>query len=171
VPPALAAEIRRTLARPDADGYWLPRRNVFWGHPMRGGGWWPDHQLRLLRVGRARYDPERAVHEVAEVDGATACLTQPLVHLNYESAAEMRAKQLAYAALEARRRRAAGWPQRRRQYLGMPARAFWHRFVRLGGWRDGWTGLVACAVMAAYELAVLRQLAHDAPPTGVQQSR
>jgi glycosyltransferase involved in cell wall biosynthesis len=171
VPSALAQEIGRTLGAPQADGYWLPRRNVFWGHPMQGGGWWPDHQLRLLRVEASHYDPDRAVHELAEVDGPTAALDSPLEHLNYESPEEFRAKQRAYAGLEAQHRRATGWRFRRRQLATMPLRELWRRYVALGGWRDGLTGLVACAGMAAFELRVLRLLAEDAAPAGVDQPR
>src|SRR5690242_13959061 len=27
-------------------GYWIPRHNQFFGRALRGGGWYPDHQLR-----------------------------------------------------------------------------------------------------------------------------
>lgn len=157
VPEALAREIRTALARPEPapPGYWIPRRNDFWGHRLRGGGWWPDRQLRLLRVDRARYDPEQAVHEVAQVDGPTENLSEALLHLNYASPAEFRAKQAAYARLDVQRRRAAGWRVRPRQLLLQPWRAFWRRYVNLEGWRDGGLGLWLCAWMAWYELATL----------------
>ncbi len=165
VPPALAAEIRAVVGgagagaagagqdRPAA--YWIPRRNDFWGHRLRGGGWWPDHQLRLLRVGRVRYDPDRAVHEVAEVDGPAGRLAEPMVHLNYASRRELRAKQVAYARLEAARRLAAGAPVRPHHFVAQPLRELWRRFVTLGGWRDGPLGLELGLWMAWYELRAL----------------
>ena len=168
VPAALAAEIRRSLATSAAAGFWLPRHNVFWGHRMRGGGWWPDYQLRLLRPDHAHYDPDRAVHEEAVVDGPTVRLTQPLLHLNYDSPRELWARQNTYARLEAQRRHATGWTRRRRQLLTMPTRAFWRRYVTLGGWRDGWTGLLVCGLMAWHEVEVLRQLAQQPAPARVQ---
>jgi hypothetical protein len=171
VPATLAEEIRRTLRAPRAAAYGLPRANLFWGHRMRGGGWWPDRQLRLLRVDSVRYDPARAVHELAQVSGPSGHLSQPLVHLNYESPGELWRKQRRYAALDAQRRRAEGWTLRRRQYLTMPAREFARRYVILSGWRDGLAGLVACGLMAGYELLVLRRLAQDAVPAGVDEPR
>ena len=156
VPPALAGEARAAVAADGADAYWVPRTNLFWGHPMRGGGWWPDHQLRLLRVERASYDPDRAVHEVAHVRGTASRLTQPLVHLNYASLAEFRAKQATYARLEAERRRAAGGRVRAHNLVLQPWREFWRRYVALAGWRDGPVGLTVCALMAWYEYATLR---------------
>lgn len=159
VPAELRDEILALLASgPVAAGYWIPRRNDFWGHRLRGGGWWPDRQLRLLRRDRARYAPTRAVHELAEVDGETGTLHAPLLHLNYASFAEFRAKQADYAHLEARRRADEGWPLRRRQLLGQPLRELYRRFIRLGGWRDGPTGLLLCAWMAVAEWQALREL-------------
>ena len=120
-PPALAAEVRSAI-RGEFAGYWVPRQNVFWGRVMRGGGWWPDHQLRLMATGRAHYDPARAVHEVAIVDGPTGYLKTPLRHLNYADWGEFRARQDQYAQLEAQRRQAMGLRPRRRSLLSLPAR-------------------------------------------------
>ena len=32
-------------------------------------GWYPDYQLRLMRVDAAQYDPERQVHEIVMLEG------------------------------------------------------------------------------------------------------
>jgi hypothetical protein len=163
VPPALAAEVRRCAEAGSAAGYWIPRRNHFWGRQVRGAGWWPDYQLRLLRVGCARYDPTRAVHEVAEVDGPTARLSEPLVHLNYDSWAEFRTKQTTYAHLEARRRRDQGERPALRHLLLQPTRELYRRAVTLGGWREGGLGLLLSGLMAWYELRTLLELRRLAP--------
>jgi glycosyltransferase involved in cell wall biosynthesis len=161
---ALATEVRAAVATSHVDGFRIPRRNDFWGHTMRGGGWWPDYQLRLLRTASASFDPDRAVHEVADVEGPVGELTNPLVHLNYDSVDEFRRKQHAYALLAAQRRLAEGWPYRARQLVSLPAREFWRRYVTLGGWRDGPTGWIVCALSAWYEgvtLARLRELRRE----------
>jgi len=158
VGPDLAREARRAVDWGDASGFRVPRMNVFWGHTMRGGGWWPDCQLRLLETARARFDPNRAVHEVAHVDGTIRDLELPLVHLNYDTVAEFRAKQEVYARLEAERRWAQGWPLRARQFALQPIREFLRRYVTLGGWRDGRTGLTVCALLAWYEFVALAHL-------------
>lgn len=162
VPPALADAVRRAVGAADGDGavcgYWIPRRNLFWGRALRGGGWWPDRQLRLLDAGRAHFDPDRAVHERAALDGPSGVLDHPLEHLNYASWAEFRAKQRRYAALDAERRRAEGWRFRPRQLVGQPLRVLFDRFVRLGGWRDGGLGLALALHMAWYEVRTLWRL-------------
>jgi len=171
VPEALAAEVRAVLAAttqrtfrdaaaapadrtsPSSSqaGFWIPRANEFWGRTLRGGGWWPDRQLRLLDTRRARYDPDHGVHEVAELDGPAGVLEHALRHLNYASWSEFDAKQRAYARLEVERRRAAAWRWRPHQLITQPARALWRRYVTLGGWRDGWLGVRLALRMAWYE--------------------
>ncbi len=161
IPTALASEIRSAMESTTRAGYWIPRANEFWGHTLRGGGWWPDLQLRLLRTDRAQFDPLRAVHELPTLDGETGQLTEPLLHLNYASWAEFRTKQRAYAALETLHRHGAGYHVRARSFVSLPVREVWRRFVALGGWRDGVTGAALALHMGAYEfltLAALRRL-------------
>ena len=153
VTPALAIEIRALLATtPAAVGYWLPRHNLFFGQALRGGGWYPDPQLRLLRRATARYDEARLVHEYAELGGATATLDGHLLHHNIDALGELWAKQSAYALAEARTLYFEGRRARWRNLVGAPAREFWRRYVRLGGWRDGALGLFLSATMAWFEV-------------------
>ncbi|MEI7771594.1 MAG: glycosyltransferase family 2 protein, partial [Chloroflexales bacterium] len=83
VEPDLAAEIRQAIAGPAAAaGYWIPRHNIFFGQTLRGGGWYPDRQLRLLRRADARYDEGRLVHEFAQLRGPAGTLRGHLTHHN-----------------------------------------------------------------------------------------
>jgi glycosyltransferase involved in cell wall biosynthesis len=151
--PALADEVRRVIAyegeRARA-GWWIPRHNYMVGHRMRGGGWYPDYQLRLLRRGRARYDPARPVHEVVLLDGEAGYLESPLVHYNYDTVAQFRQKMGRYTAYEAEILRAQGVRPRPWTYATMPVREFWRRFVTLQGYRDHVYGLLFCGLMAWY---------------------
>jgi glycosyltransferase involved in cell wall biosynthesis len=139
------------LTAPVAAGYWIPRRNLFFGRAVRGGGWYPDRQLRLLRRGRARYDEARLVHEVAALDGAAGALQGHLLHLNIERLGELWRKQTSYALQEAQTLFLAGRRARWRNFVGGPLREFRRRYVQLGGWRDGPLGLFLCATLAYFE--------------------
>ncbi len=160
----LTSEFRQELSESitnvssDTAGYWIPRRNVMFGHELRGGGWWPDHQLRLLRRSRARYAAHREVHEIVDLDGKVDTFEQPILHLNYDSFAEFRAKQASYGRLRARELAAEGIEPRTRSYLGRPVREFWRRFVTMTGYRDGLTGMRLALAMALYEFQVLTQV-------------
>lgn len=158
--PDLRLELAETIAHAPAEvaGYWIPRRNVMFGRELRGGGWWPDHQLRLLRRTRARYTPQREVHEIVELDGQVGTLRHPLLHLNYDSFDEFYVKQAKYGRIRAHELASEGIKPRPRSYLGRPAREFWRRFVTLAGYRDGFTGARLAWGMARYELEVLTRV-------------
>ena len=136
---------------PSPAGYWIPRHNQFFGQTLRGGGWYPDHQLRLLRRGRARYDEARLVHEFAQLDGPAGYLSQHLLHLNIEHMDELWRKQTSYAIQEAQTLYQAGRRARWRNFVGAPLREFRRRYITLGGARDGVVGLLLCATLAYFE--------------------
>ncbi len=157
--PELASEIRRVTAqKPEVVGWWVPRHNYILGHRMRGTGWWPDYQLRLLRPECARYDPHRAVHEEAQLTGESGRLTTPLIHYNYTTLDEFHARQRAYTDYDAQVLLTRGVrPHIYTPYTQIP-RHFWWRFVTLGGWRDGFYGLLLSALMAYYEMVKYRKV-------------
>jgi glycosyltransferase involved in cell wall biosynthesis len=150
VTPALAEEIQEAVKNNNVAGWWIPRYNIMWGHTMRGGGWYPDHQLRLMRVGTARYDSERQVHEIVVLDGQADYLQEHLLHYNYDSLAQFKAKQDRYINLEAKILKEKGIRAKPWTYLTMPLREFYRRYVSLGGYQDGWVGLQVCILMGWY---------------------
>lgn len=161
VEPDLRAELTQLLADDvhDVAGMWIPRHNVFFGHTLRGGGWYPDYQLRVVRRAVAHYDEQVEVHEVATVTGRTMHLHGHLTHLNIETFAELWHKQAAYARREGATMAQAGRRVRWRNYVGAPLREFVYRYMRNAGWRDGWVGLVLACVMAWFAMMSFVELA------------
>ncbi len=168
--PALGREIREkivtsrelesspTASRPSLlAGFWVPRRNFIFGKEIRHTGWSPDYQPRVLRKGKARFDPARQVHELVLWDGETGYLREPLIHYNYDTLAQFRAKQIVYTRYEARVWFEEGKRARWRGFIGQPLREFFRRYISLEGWRDGGHGLLLSALMAYY--AFVRQKA------------
>lgn len=159
VSPALAAELRVALeSRPEVAGWRIPRHNFIFGRLTLGAGWYPDYQTRLLRTGRARYDPARPVHEVVLLDGGQGTLQQPLLHHNYDSLGQFRRKQKDYSERAAVMRRKAGESPSLRDLLVLPLHHFRWRFLTLRGYREGRHGLRLCLLMAWYEFCVLRRI-------------
>jgi len=158
--PALAQEIQKITAQegPEA-GWWVARHNYIFGHRMRATGWWPDHQLRLLRCSQARYDPNRAVHEVAVLDGPAGYLENPLIHYNYETLAQFRAKQQRYTDYDAGILQEKGIRPKVYTPYTQLFRHFWWRFITLKGWRDGIYGMLLSSLMAYYEMIKYQKLA------------
>lgn len=150
--PELEAEIRARLADPGpAVAFRIPRHNFVFGRLTRGAGWYPDYQIRLFRHGRARYDPQREVHEVLRVQGPVGTLEHPLVHINYETWAEFRAKQRRYARLHAGSLAGQGIRAKPWSPLKQGLQELWRRWIVLAGWREGLHGLRLCLALAYYE--------------------
>ena len=148
--PELEKEIRQQIYADDHEGWWVPRRNFIWGQEIRHGGWYPDFQLRLLKVSRAHYDPDRQVHEVVILDGSTGYLENPLIHYNYRTMREFRVKQQHYTDLEAdilfeQRVHPHFWT-----YITQPLRVFGRRYFGDLGILDGVGGLVLNILVAYY---------------------
>jgi glycosyltransferase involved in cell wall biosynthesis len=149
--PELAAEIRAVLAADTGrvHGYWVSRRNFIAGQETRGGGYFPDYQLRLMRRSRARYAP-RAVHEIVEIDGEVGHLAAPLIHYNYRDWAHFHAKQPGYVRFEAHELIQRGIRPRPHNFVLQPLREFRRRYITLAGYQDGLHGLHLALWLAWY---------------------
>lgn len=126
-----------------ADGYRVARRAFYMGRWIRGGGWYPDYQLRLFNRTRGRWG-DRVIHESVTMDqGAQVeTLRGDLLHYSMRDTdhhREMIAER--YAPLGARQMLKDGkHTSRWRIALAGPA-AFLRSFVLKGGFRDGRAGL------------------------------
>jgi glycosyltransferase involved in cell wall biosynthesis len=152
--PAVGREIQSRISQVQSPmvGYWIPRRNILFGKEIRHTGWSPDYQPRVMKKGCARFDPARAVHELVVWDGQAGYLREPLMHYNYETVAQFRAKQIVYTRYEAQVWCAEGKRAHWRGAIGQPIREFFRRYIGLHGWRDGGHGLLLSALMAYYAL-------------------
>jgi glycosyltransferase involved in cell wall biosynthesis len=149
VTPELADEIRLVVAaRMEENGWWIPRKNYLFGKLTRGAGYWPDHQMRLLRRGHARY--VRPASETVELDGRAGFLQNALIHYNYESIAQFHHKQRVREEFELSNLSDQFVRPKRRALITQPLRHFWWRFVTLKGYRDGLHGLRLSILLAYY---------------------
>lgn len=158
VTPELAEEIRRVVDEAGFVGWWVPRKNYIFGKWIRHAGWFPDYQLRLLRRDKAWYDEEREVHELVNLDGEAGYLENLMIHYNYDTVRQFRARQQTYTDYEARMMFESGERARLRNFMLQPLRQFHWRYVTLQGYRDGWHGLLLSLLMAYYEVVRYRKL-------------
>ncbi|MCI0547192.1 MAG: glycosyltransferase family 2 protein [Candidatus Rokubacteria bacterium] len=146
----LRARIEEILrANGPADGYSIPRRNIYWGAWVRHGGLYPDAQLRLFRRGAGRF-AEHLVHESVIVSGRVARLDAPLLHHSYRSIEDFVARSNRYSSLAAR----DGLRHRRRVRLPHlilePLGRFLSMYIVQRGFLDGWRGLMLAILYADY---------------------
>ena len=141
-----------------ADGYRIARRSRYMNRWIRGGGWYPDYQLRLYRRSKGRWMGAH-VHESVKMDAGSRIETLggDLLHFSVRDASHHhRMIGERYAPLAALKMFEAG---RRttplKIALAAPA-AFTRSFILKGGFRDGLPGL-AIASFAAHH-AFLKHL-------------
>ena len=161
VSPELRASIEDLLYTPDdrlADGYRVARRAFYMNRWIRGGGWYPDHQLRLYRRTRGRWEGAH-VHESVKLSagGRVATLAGDLLHYTARDASHHhRMIGERYAPLSALQMFERG---RRTSPLRIAAAgplAFARSYVLKAGWRDGIAGL--CIARFAAHHAFLKNV-------------
>jgi glycosyltransferase involved in cell wall biosynthesis len=157
----LRASIEDLLYTPDAqlaDGYRVARRSFYMGRWIRGGGWYPDHQLRFYRRARAHW-AGAYIHESVKMDeGArVATLAGDLLHYSVRDAAHHhRMIGERYAPLAARQMFEQGRRTSPFKIATASPAAFLRSYLLKGGFRDGLAGL-AIARFAAHH-AFLKNL-------------
>lgn len=131
----------------NVDGYRIPRKNKIFGKFLKYTDWYPDYQLHLFKKDKGKY--VRKVHEQVKVKGEAGKLSQPLVHLNYDSLDQFLQKNyFQYADLEAKRLMENGYKFKWRDLLKQPAGEFLRRFFACRGYKDGLHGLVASILVS-----------------------
>ena len=124
-----------------ADGYSVPRKNLFWGAWVRHGGLYPDYQLRLFRHGAGRF-VESAVHESVAVRGHVEALAEPLLHHSYRGLEDFVARSNRYSTLAAVELTREGHRPRWTDLTLRPFARFFSMYVMKMGFLDGWRGFV-----------------------------
>jgi glycosyltransferase involved in cell wall biosynthesis len=161
----LRASLPRLMAAGDAVSGWRVRRSLtLYGQSKPVSRLTrPEHILRLVRRGRARFDPALIVHEGLVADeGETPIARQGILrHERSLPLNEQMKKEIAYARLKAEQRLKQGRKPSNLKLLFSPPIYFlriffWNRFFLCG-----WAGFIHAATGAMYSLmteAIHRQL-------------
>lgn len=142
VPEDLKTEIIGTINNKQeaSNGFYIPRKNYFWGHFMKKGGQYPDYVIRLVRRDKAKF-PCKSVHEQIEVDGEVEYLKHPMLHYTNRTRTEYWKKADIYTSLTAKSLTA---PKSFGSYFvyifWKPLMTFFNIYIRHKGFVDGLTG-------------------------------
>jgi glycosyltransferase involved in cell wall biosynthesis len=152
----LAAEIRTIMESPDPhDGYWIPRKTYFLGKWIRHGGWYPDHNLRLFRRGKGRFE-ERAVHEAITVQGTIGRTANAIEHYAYPDLASYMSSINTYSSLAVTEMSQRGISSFKAGWINIllrPLFTFIFKYIFRLGFLDGKHGLVLNIFHAYYVFA------------------
>jgi glycosyltransferase involved in cell wall biosynthesis len=155
-------ELRRKDPSQLAGGYRVARRAFYMGRWIRGGGWYPDYQLRLFNR-RSGVWGDRIIHEsVTMAAGARVeTLRGDLLHYSMTDPAHHRRMiDERYAPLGAAQMHRDGKRTSPLQIAAAGPLAFLRSFVLKGGWRDGQAGYTI-AKLAAHHASLKHSLLYD----------
>lgn len=162
------------------DGFWVNRRFMFLGRWLKGCGYYPSWNVRLLKHKLGRYERignlgdtgsgDNEVHEhIVMSTGDAGYLAHEFLHYAYPDLSAWIEKHNRYTTWEAHAAKAGdvgavnaslfGGPIERRRWIKRfgrklplrPTLRFIYSYVFQKGWMDGYAGLVMCRLLAWYE--------------------
>lgn len=141
--PAAQKEILSVLASPEADAYYVPRRNWFMGRWIKHCGWYPDYrQPQLFRKNVLVFDDSEEVHEAFTVHGQIGYFKNAIIQVPFQNLEQLVHKMQRYSTLGARKL------ERKGKSFGMGTAlvhglwAFFRIYIIKRGFLDGWAGFV-----------------------------
>jgi glycosyltransferase involved in cell wall biosynthesis len=149
VTPELAEEVNRVVQDPEYVGWWVPRRNNYFGRWLFYGGFYPDYQFRLVKKGNNLFDSKQKVHEKPMINGTVGYLKNPLVHLCYQDLGDLLEAKSRYARLLAEIHYEKGVLPTY-HLLAAPILTFFQQLIRLKGYKDGKVGWLISVVWGYY---------------------
>ena len=152
------SDLRKNSNKEVADGYRVARRSYYQGRWIRGGGWYPDWQLRLYKKARGHWGP-RLIHESVKMDSDARVGKLPgdiLHNTSKDSAYHHRMIGERYAPLAAQQMLEDGRRTTPLKIAAAAPTAFISSYILKGGFRDGLAGL-SIASFAAHH-AFLKHL-------------
>jgi hypothetical protein len=122
--------------------YAIPRRNIFLGHEMRWGGWYPDFVLRLIKKDKLK-SWHGNLHEQPEIVGTVCHLNEPLIHVSHRNLSDMVEKTNNWSEIEAKLLYDSGHPQMNIfRFFSAGFREAWNRGAVHLGFLDGTVGVI-----------------------------
>lgn len=159
VTPALKKEIQQAISSVGShSAYRIPRNNIHYGKWMQHGGWQHDKLVRLFHTQTIK-QWEGDVHEHAEIEGSTADLHEPLVHLTHRNMIDGLKKSYEWTEIEALLLFNAHHPQMSAlRLLKVVIWDFLYRMVALKAYRDGTPGVIEAMVQSMNRFMVYERL-------------
>jgi glycosyltransferase involved in cell wall biosynthesis len=146
---ALRSDIAGFLRQADCDrfaGARFPRKVWFIDRWITHGDWYPDHCLRLMHRGRARWGGDAFVHEKVVCDGPVATLPGDLHHYSFPTISSHIAKISLFADLFVRQQKEKNGRFSVWRAVFRPFWRFFRAYVLRLGFLDGYAGFyIACA--------------------------
>ena len=155
----LKKEILTKIKNPEGNSaFEIPRLNIFFGRPMKHGGWYPNYQTRLIRKSNLQHWFGK-IHESPRIKGKIGKLKNHFVHLSHRSIKESFEKSAVWTQMEADLFIKASHPPIKVYHLiKVPLSEFINRVFIKKGFLDGTVGWLEGAIQAFNKFLVYGQI-------------
>lgn len=131
----------------------IPRKNIFAGKKwLRYGGWYPDHQIRLIKK-EAFVNWPKQIHSTPEIKGEMGYLKEPFLHLFHPNLDNMVSKTIIFEDIESDLLFKAGIVPKTRTFFRKFLGELNRRMILKMGFMDGTIGVIE-AVYQAYSKTI-----------------
>lgn len=163
-PRPLGRELRRIADEDLADICMISRLNYFGGKPLVASGWGPTQDLILRFYRKGSISIPHTIHSKPTHKEGSRVYTLPylpgmaIVHFNYVDASHFLQKLNRYTTIEAQQDREKDEHVGFYKLVTRPAMEFVNRYIRRGGYKDGWAGFYYCFMMLVYRMTAAMKL-------------
>ncbi len=176
--PEARDEIFQILNNPQAEAYYISRRNFFMGRWIKHSGFYPDYrQPQLFKKGALKFKDDDPVHEEYWVDSKlpVGYLQSSIWQFPYKNLEEVIHKSNRYSTLGAKKLQKKGRKSSLLNALGRGMGSFIHMYFLKRGILDGWPGFIIAFGNfegTFYKYAKLHELQSDwQPPENASLNR
>ena len=142
VTPKLKKMVLSVIESSEFAAYAIPRRNIFLGHEMHWGGWWPDYVVRLIKKDKLE-GWVGELHEQPKIKGTICHLKVPFIHESHRNLTDMVEKTNRWSEVEAKLLYDSGHPKMNIfRFFSAGFREAWYRGVIKLGFLDGTVGII-----------------------------
>lgn len=144
----LANEIKQMLDNTTYTYYKIPRKNLFSGIKwLKHGGWWPDYQIRLIRIKAFQTWPTN-IHSTPQIKGEVGLLTQPFLHQFHGNITSMVQKTIIFEDIESELLFKANRPVSTSTFFRKFFGELYRRLFKQVGFLDGEIGIIESVYQA-----------------------
>lgn len=144
----LQKEIMDELTNPEYDAYYIYRKFIMNGVPLKFCGYQTDKQLRLFNKHKAHFLPGKLVHERLITEGTSQRMKNPLDHHFYKSYEDYTRRILSYGQLKGMELYRKGAKNTLFLSLIKPSYKFIHMYLIRFGILDGKRGFIIASINA-----------------------
>jgi (heptosyl)LPS beta-1,4-glucosyltransferase len=156
VPPKLKTKLKSLIAKPKADFYRIPRKNMVFGSFLKHSRWWPDLNIRFFKKGKVSWS--EVIHSVPMTTGKGIDLPAEedlaIIHNNYSSVEQFLGRMNRYTAIQAENLIKEGHKFIWKDLISRPLSEFLSRYFAGEGYKDGLHGL-ALSLLQAFSEVIL----------------